>query len=68
TMAKVNFRGIFKDVCIEWVPEAKVGDYVVVHAGYALNLVDEQKALDSIELMEEIARSPEGYNKWGDVG
>ena len=38
-MAKVNFRGAYKEACIEWVPEAKVGDYVVVHAGFALNIV-----------------------------
>ncbi|MCP4751298.1 MAG: HypC/HybG/HupF family hydrogenase formation chaperone [Proteobacteria bacterium] len=64
TMAKVNFSGVCKEVCIEWVPEAKIGDYVVVHAGFALNLLDEKEALESLKLIEETARSPEAYLKW----
>ncbi len=39
-MGKVSFGGVKKDVCLELVPEVKVGDYVVVHVGFALNTVD----------------------------
>ena len=63
TMAKVNFRGVYKDVCIEWVPEAKVDDYIIVHAGFALNIVDKDEALENLKLMEEVAQSPDAYRK-----
>lgn len=63
-MAKVNFRGVFKETCIEWVPEANIGDYVVVHAGFALNVVNEKEARETIKLMEEVAQSPDAYMKW----
>jgi hydrogenase expression/formation protein HypC len=41
---KVNFGGIVKQVNLSYVPEAKVGDYVVVHVGFALSVVDEEQA------------------------
>jgi hydrogenase expression/formation protein HypC len=41
---KVSFGGIGKEVCLAYVPEAKVGDYVIVHVGFALSIVDEQEA------------------------
>ncbi len=43
-MGKVDFGGIFKRVCLEHVPEAKPGDYVLVHVGFALSLLDEEEA------------------------
>lgn len=63
-MARVNFRGVYKEACIEWVPEAKVGDYIVVHAGFALNIVNAEEAIETIRMMEEIAQSPDAYIKW----
>ena len=44
-MGKVNFGGIFKEVSLACVPEAKTGDYVIVHVGFALSLVDKEEAL-----------------------
>lgn len=41
---KVNFGGIRKDVCLAYVPEAAVGDYVLVHVGFAISTVDEREA------------------------
>lgn len=40
---RVDFAGIIKNVNLSYVPEAKVGDYVVVHVGFALSIVDEKK-------------------------
>ena len=57
TMAKVNFGGVCKDICIEWIPEVKVGDYVIVHAGFAINKLDEEEALKTLELFEEILKN-----------
>ena len=44
TTGRVNFGGITKDVCLAYVPEVKVGDYVVVHVGFAIAKVDEAEA------------------------
>lgn len=41
---KVNFGGILKEVCLAYVPEANVGDYVIVHVGFAISRIDEQEA------------------------
>jgi len=54
-MGKVSFGGIQKNVCMEWLPEAGIGDYVIVHVGFALSKVDEQEALDTIRMIEEMA-------------
>lgn len=43
-MGRVDFSGIVKEVCLSFVPEAKVGDYVVVHVGFAISRVDEAEA------------------------
>ena len=54
---KVNFGGILKEVSLAYVPEAKVGDYVIVHVGFALSLVDQEEALkvfDYLKQMEEL--------------
>ena len=53
-MAKVNFGGIVKETCLAYVPEAEVGNYVLVHVGFALNVIDEQEALETLDLLREI--------------
>jgi hydrogenase expression/formation protein HypC len=60
-LAKVEFGGIVKEVCLAYVPEAGVGDYVIVHVGFAISRVDEAEAarvfsyLDEIEQLGELA-------------
>ncbi len=41
---KVSFGGVGKDVCLAYVPEARVGDYVLVHVGFAISVIDEEEA------------------------
>jgi len=53
-MAKVNFSGIVKDICVQWLPEVKIGDYVLAHVGMALNILDEKEALETISLIREL--------------
>jgi hydrogenase expression/formation protein HypC len=53
-MAKVEFGGIIKRICLEYVPEAKIGDYVLVHVGFALAIVDEEEAKRIYEMLEAI--------------
>ena len=52
---KVNFGGILKSVHLACVPEAKIGDYLIVHAGLALNVLDEAEAARTLEYLQEIA-------------
>jgi hydrogenase expression/formation protein HypC len=54
TMGKVSFGGVAKEVCLAYTPEVEVGDYVIVHAGFALNKLDEQEAQEVCALLAEI--------------
>jgi hydrogenase expression/formation protein HypC len=58
-MAKVNFSGVMKDICVQWVPEVKEGDYVLAHVGMALNILDEGEALETIKLIRELVEFQE---------
>ena len=53
-MGKVNFGGIVKEVCLEYVPELNVGDYTIVHVGFALTKIDEASAQESLKLFQEM--------------
>ena len=58
-MAKVQFGGIVREACLQYVPDAKVGDYVVVHVGFAISQLDEHEALRTYQLLEEIGQLTE---------
>lgn len=51
---KVSFGGIIKEVNLAYTPEAKIGDYVIVHVGFAINTVDEKEAARVFELLKEM--------------
>jgi len=53
-MAKVNFNGIVKDVNLAMVPEAKIGDYVLVHVGSAISIVDEKEAKITMDILMQM--------------
>ena len=53
-MGRANFGGIVKQVCLEYTPEVKPGDYVLVHVGFALNKVDEGEAERTYKLLQEM--------------
>ncbi len=55
-MGKIDFGGVVREACLAYVPEAKVGDYTIIHVGFALNLVDEQEAMETLALLGEIAK------------
>ncbi len=48
TMAEVDFGGLRKQVCLEYIPDAKVGEYVIVHVGFAIQRRDEKSALETL--------------------
>jgi hydrogenase expression/formation protein HypC len=53
-MGKVDFGGIVREVCLAYVPEAGVGDYVIVHIGFAISQLDEEEAHETLKLMAEM--------------
>ncbi|MBN2115353.1 MAG: HypC/HybG/HupF family hydrogenase formation chaperone [Anaerolineales bacterium] len=54
-MAKIDFGGIVKEACLAYTPEAKVGEYALIHVGFALSLMDEEEAQETLKLIREVA-------------
>ena len=55
-MGKVSFGGIKKEVCLELVPEAKIGNYVIVHVGFAISMMDEDEAQETLALIKQMTK------------
>jgi hydrogenase expression/formation protein HypC len=53
-MARVDFGGVRKEVCLAYVPDLEVGDYTIVHVGFALTKVDEESAEETLSLLRDI--------------
>ncbi len=53
-MGKVDFNGLRRDVCLSCVPDARVGDFVIVHVGFAISIVDAAEAMRTLELLEAL--------------
>ncbi len=58
--AKVEMGGVSRVVSLALTPQAEVGEYVIVHAGYAIGILDEQEALETLELFRQMAELAEG--------
>ena len=54
-MAKIDFGGVSREACIEVIPDAKPGDWTIVHAGFALNLLSEDEAQETLEILQEMS-------------
>jgi hydrogenase expression/formation protein HypC len=54
-MGKVDFDGVRREACLAYVPEAQVGDYTVIHVGFALHLISEEEAQETLDLLRQIA-------------
>ncbi len=59
SMAKVDFSGVTREACIEHVPEAQIGDYAIIHVGFAISLLSEEEAQQSMDLLREILEAGE---------
>ena len=59
TMGKVSFGGIVKEICLAYVPEAEIGNYVIVHAGFAISILDEEEAQEVFAVLKELEDLPE---------
>jgi hydrogenase expression/formation protein HypC len=54
-MAKIDFGGIAKEVCLAYTPEAEVGNYALIHVGFAISLMNEEEAQETLKLIKEMA-------------
>jgi len=66
-MGKVNFGGIEKDVCLAYLPDIRVGDYTIVHVGFAIAQVDEEAAQKTLALFRELGLLEEEFAPAQDV-
>ena len=53
-MAKVDFGGVVREACIETIPDLQVGEYTIIHAGFALNLMSESEARETLDALKEL--------------
>jgi hydrogenase expression/formation protein HypC len=53
-MAKVDFGGVFREACMSYVPEAKAGEYCIIHVGFAISVLSEAEAQETLELLKQI--------------
>ena len=61
-MAKIDFGGISKEICLEYTPEAKLGEYALIHVGFAISLMDEEEAQETLKLIKEVAEFEDEVN------
>ena len=54
-MGTVDFGGVQREACLEYVPETQIGDYVIIHVGFAISRVSEEEAQETLALLREIA-------------
>ena len=55
TMGIVDFGGISREVCMDYVPEAEVGQYALIHVGFAISVMEEDEALETLKLLQELS-------------
>lgn len=60
-MAEVDFGGVRKEVCLAYVPDVAVGDYTIVHVGFAITKLDEQSARETLELFQSVGLLDEEF-------
>ena len=53
-MATIDFDGITKDICLAYLPDMEVGDYAIVHVGFAISKVDEASALETLQMFRDL--------------
>ncbi len=54
-MGTIDFGGVTREACLAYVPEAKIGDYTIIHVGFALNVISEEEAQETLELLRQVA-------------
>lgn len=58
-MGKIDFGGVMREACLEYVPDAQIGEYTVIHVGFAISQLSEEEAQETLALLREIANVEE---------
>ena len=71
-MAKMDFGGVTREACLEYLPDVEISQYVIIHVGFAISLLDEEEAQKTLELLQEITDAEKelgiGYSNQGANG
>jgi len=54
-MCQIDFGGVTREACLDFIPEAKIGEYVIIHVGFAITLLSEEEAMETLALLREIS-------------
>lgn len=52
-MGKIDFGGVVKEACLEYIPDVEIGDYTIIHVGFAISKIDEQEAFETLALLRQ---------------
>lgn len=63
TMGRVSFGGVVKEVCLAYLPEIQVGDYAIVHVGFAISKLDEESAQQTLKMFADLGLLEEEFEK-----
>jgi len=53
-MGKVSFSGVIKEICLQWLPDVQIGEYVLAHVGFALSKIDEKDADETLSVLKKM--------------
>lgn len=53
-MGKVDFGGVIKEACLEYLPEIQIGDYTIIHVGFGISRLDEKEAQETLEILQQM--------------
>ncbi len=67
-MGRIDFGGALREACLEYVPEARVGDYVLIHVGFAISVLSEAEAQASLETLRQIAELDQAIGPESEAG
>lgn len=59
-MGDVDFSGVRKTVCLAYTPDAQIGDYVIVHVGFSISVLNEKQALSTLDLINQVSHEIRG--------
>ena len=54
-MAKVDFGGVIKEACMEYLPEIKIGEYTIIHVGFGISILNESEAAETMDILKQIS-------------
>ena len=67
-MGKIDFGGVIREACLEYIPDAEIGEYVVIHVGFAISRLSEEEAQETLKMLREISAFDEHDGTFKPIG